>query len=71
MGKLNYVFWMVWNEHGQAPTFKHPDVDSAEREARRLVERHGGTFHVLRVVGRVTKCNVVWEWDEDEAPLPF
>lgn len=68
---MQNIFWMVWNERGNAPTYKHTTVDSAECEASRLARTFGGTFHVLRVVGRVTRSDVVQEWDNGEAPIPF
>jgi len=41
-------FWLVWNETGHAPRFKHTSAVSAEREALRLATTYPGqTFVVL------------------------
>lgn len=48
-------FWLVWNEDGFAPRFKHPNLSSAENEAARLAsENPATTFHVLGVLASIT-----------------
>lgn len=48
-------FWLVWNEDGRAPTFKHPNRDAAEAEAARLAaSAPGRSFHVLSVMSTIT-----------------
>lgn len=64
-------FWLVWNEGGSTPTFKHVDVDSAAREAKRLCRANGGTYHVLRCIGRVIHEDIHEEWASGEGPIPF
>ncbi len=41
-------FFMVWNEGGHSPTFKHSTIESAKQEAERLARKYGGEFHVLK-----------------------
>jgi hypothetical protein len=60
----NEAFWMVWNENGRAPTFKHPSHASANTEAERLAKLiPGERFVVLQAVGAVRVQNPV-EWTE-------
>lgn len=41
-------FWLVWNENGRAPCYKHETSGSASREAERLAAANPGqTFVVL------------------------
>lgn len=41
-------FYMVWNPHGRAPTYRHPTYQVAKEEARRLArENPGNRFIVL------------------------
>ncbi|WP_336034774.1 hypothetical protein [Acinetobacter bereziniae] len=41
-------FFLVWNEQGGNPTFKHESQESAEQEATRLAKQNiGQKFHVL------------------------
>jgi hypothetical protein len=45
-------FWMVWNEFGNAPTYKHDTRESADQEAARLAALHpDNAFVVLKAVG--------------------
>lgn len=44
-------FFMVWNPNGGPPTYRHGDLDSAEREAKRLAEKAPGQeFYTLCAV---------------------
>ena len=62
-------FWMVWNDTAFAPTVRHPNLDSAEREAARLALKHpGATFYVLRAIKKCSHSTVSWEMLND---LPF
>lgn len=57
----NGKFWLVWKEHGSAPTFKHESLYSARSEAERLARQMpGAAFHVLEVVGTVNRIDVQW-----------
>ncbi|WP_151721023.1 hypothetical protein [Acinetobacter ursingii] len=41
-------FYLVWNEQGSSPTFKHQSYESAEIEAERLAKQNKGEkFHIL------------------------
>ncbi|MBJ8552723.1 hypothetical protein I6M82_09890 [Acinetobacter bereziniae] len=43
------IFYIVWNEQGNNPTFKHVSQEAAEQEATRLAKQNQGQrFHVLR-----------------------
>lgn len=45
-------FWMVWNPHGRAPTYKHFSRADAEKEAERLAHNNPSqSFYVLKAVG--------------------
>ena len=47
----NESFWLVWNENGHAPTFKHPSRQHADDEAIRLARQvKGQKFVVLASV---------------------
>ena len=63
-------FWLVWNERGHAPTFKHGSPESAMREAERLaVLQPGDEFHVLQVIK--TACYAKVQWQEYGEFVPF
>lgn len=64
-------FWLVWNEAGHAPTFKHKHPESAEKEAERLARLYPGqSFHVLALSGTVEVNPVAWKrYDTSEIPF--
>lgn len=41
MEKKENAFFMVFVEGGNTPAFKHPTLEDAEREAKRLAESTG------------------------------
>lgn len=48
-------FWLVWNERGYIPMFKHPTREDAEVEAARLAtDSPGDSFHVLAVMATIS-----------------
>jgi hypothetical protein len=47
----NNAFWMVYVEHGEAPTVRHKTMVEAQKEAMRLTERTKRPTHVLKSVG--------------------
>jgi hypothetical protein len=48
------VFWMVWNQNGQAPTRVHHRRKSAVKEAERLARKQpSDRFFVLRAESAV------------------
>jgi hypothetical protein len=59
-------FWLVWNEQGRNPTYKHATEADARAEAERLAKTYGGTFHVMALVASCQKNDVTWR----EAELP-
>jgi hypothetical protein len=69
-------FWMVWNERGHAPTYKHETLQSARTEAERLARNNPThVFHVLSLYGSCAKNDVQWivrdtQQDMDEE-IPF
>lgn len=64
-------FWLVWNENGHAPTFKHASATSARTEAERLARLNpGATFHVLALAGSCVKRDVDWT-DALADEMPF
>lgn len=40
-------FYLVWGINKPAPTVPHPDKETADKEARRLAEKHPGTIFVV------------------------
>jgi hypothetical protein len=44
-------FWLVWNESGYPPRYRHDTEDGAVREAERLARTNPGqSFYVLEAV---------------------
>lgn len=66
-------FWMVWNERGHAPTYKHETELSAKTEAERLARLNPGhMFHVLERKGACKKIDVLWTGtDSMDDEIPF
>ena len=64
---------MVWNPAGRAPTHEHRTVESARKEAERLLgENPDGRFYVLEAVGVVRMQPVTaLVWDVPPMELPF
>lgn len=40
-------FYLVWGIGKPAPTVQQPDKETADKEARRLAEKHPGTIFVV------------------------
>jgi len=56
MSETEMEFWMVWNPVGRAPTYKHGNRGSAQREAERLAEGNPGhSFYVLHAISRSSR----------------
>lgn len=65
-------FWLVWNEDGHVPMFKHASRKDAEAEASRLArENPGDQFHVLCVMSTIsTSTDVVGQrFDPTRTPV--
>lgn len=63
-------FWLIWNELGHAPTFKHSTPESAYQEAERLaINTPGQKFHVLQVVRTAQYARVQWHEYGDFIPF--
>lgn len=62
---------MLYREGGGAPTVKHETLESAKREAERLVREHGGRVYVLEAIASARQ--VVWEGAESRSSedIPF
>jgi hypothetical protein len=67
----NQPFWLVWNERGGVPTYKHLTPESARAEAERLARLNpGGKFHVLAALGHCAFNAVNWtEVQKDFIPF--
>ena len=64
-------FWLVWNENGHHPMFKHPSQEAASTEAARLAsENPGQQFHGLCPLATIsTSTEVVGiRFDPSRAP---
>lgn len=62
--KPNESFWMVWNENGGRPAYRHASRAAANTEAERLAKLNPGErFVVLQAVAVVRVQNPV-EWTE-------
>ncbi len=48
-------FYMVFKEDGRTPTYKHPTLDAAKKEAERLVRLYGGKCYILGAMSAVEK----------------
>lgn len=66
-------FWLVWNEDGRPPMFKHRTRDAAEFEASRLAsECPGRKFHVLAVMSTIsTSTKVVGQRFDPSRAMPM
>lgn len=65
-------FWLVWNERGHAPTYKHDTLVSAKAEAERLARNNPGhSFHVLSLYGTCAKNDVLWSTTRMADDIPF
>ena len=67
-------FWLVWNELGFPPHFRHATAESAVTEAGRLAkENPDQAFFVLKAVGFAKKVEVAFNQlcDADGGVLPF
>lgn len=53
-------FWLVWNEKGHAPTFKHSCKRAADAEAKRLARANPGhRFHVLGSLSTIESNDIL------------
>ena len=49
---MNGKFWFVWNEKREVPKRKHPTLEGARTEAKRLSDLYRGhIFYVLESCG--------------------
>ena len=66
-------FWLIWNESGQAPRFKHTTALSAEREALRLASVYpGSTFVVLEpTFSARSQAMDIQRFTSDDDMVPF
>jgi len=66
-------YWLVWREGGPGPTYRHPDVVSAENEAKRLARANPGqAFVILCPLSRITCSQFVVEtFDPTDDGIPF
>jgi hypothetical protein len=65
-------YWVVWQENGDRPTYRHPTPDLAENEALRLARQMPGkTFVVLAPVARVTVGIETVERFDPDSYIPF
>jgi hypothetical protein len=76
---MEQIFYMVYMEGAGAPTHKHSNVESAEKEAERLTTIHGKKTYVLRAgiciepAPKTVKKHLSVTQPEDDLPfdLPF
>lgn len=73
MSESTPPYWLVWREDGPAPTFRHPDVCSANNEAERLAKKNPGMpFVVLCPITRITSHHTSIEsFDPTDDGIPF
>ena len=65
-----YIFWLVWNPDGHAPTVKHSAVSKAFAEADRLAMLNPGQkFFVMAAIGGRTIDNPVVDIHIDDIPF--
>lgn len=68
------TYWYVFKRYGDPPHFRHYSYNSAENEARRLLESHGGAYEILKVeavVKEAPKYVVEKPSDDNGDPIPF
>lgn len=55
------TFWIVMaDKQVLQATYRHPSKESAQTEATRLSNLHGGRFYVAEVVGAAERVAVQW-----------
>ncbi len=64
-------FFMVYAEGQQTPTYKHTDVNEAEREAKRLSEKLDCKTYVLASIKSVERIKFAIEDCRPDPDLPF
>jgi hypothetical protein len=68
-------FWYVFRVGGRAPSFRHNDYASAEREAQRLCSENGwGEYLILEAVASIApapKTVTTVYLPANGAPMPF
>lgn len=63
-------FFLVWCPDGQSPTYRHPSIESASKEAARLARNAPGSkFFVLKVVGGKVAIDPVSDIEIDDIPF--
>jgi hypothetical protein len=66
---MSECFWMVWNQNGHMPKFKHSTEELARREAARLASQNPGEiFIVLQSIAECQSNSIQWT---QHANLPF
>ena len=64
-------FYMIYLEGGQTPTYKHPTIESADREAKRLTEKTGKKAYVLVALKSIQVMKYEIEDLRPDDGLPF
>ena len=63
-------FWIIWNPEWGLPKFRHPSLEFAKVEAKRLALLHPGQeFHVLESQGFM-KASEPCRWITPKQPEP-
>ena len=70
---MEMIYWLVWNENGNRPMYRHASRESAVTEAERLAGQNvGEKFFVMKVEGVAEKpkpTGVFKPFDEDQIPF--
>lgn len=69
---MSNIFYMVYLEHGGAPTFKHTILDNAITEAKRLSQQTGRKAYILESIKSVEYTNfIIEDFKQQNDDLPF
>jgi hypothetical protein len=70
---MNKKYWYVYKRFGGLPAFRHPSYQSAEAEAKRLVDTAGGEFEILEAVAIVSAApkHLVQRLEDRDNDIPF
>lgn len=65
------IFYMIFVENGNPPSYKHNDIFSAKTEAERLARKTGKRVYVLKNIADVVVTDAQWSTNVIDDEIPF